>query len=73
MEITSKTKRFALIGGIAITVLGAYLSTGATAFFTANEMDGTGRGVDRRVAHGGRRLRRLSCEVPCIVQRSNVT
>lgn len=41
MEITSKTKRFALIGGIAITVLGAYLSTGATAFFTANGVIGT--------------------------------
>ena len=41
MEVTAKTKRLAVIGGIVVTVLGAYLSTGATAFFTANGVIGT--------------------------------
>lgn len=41
MEVTAKTKRLAVIGGIVVTVLGAYLSTGATAFFTADGVIGT--------------------------------
>jgi hypothetical protein len=41
MEVTARTKRLAVIGGIVVTVLGAYLSTGATAFFTANGVIGT--------------------------------
>ncbi len=40
MKIAHKTKRLALVGGITAVVAGAFLSSGATAFFTANAVIG---------------------------------
>ena len=40
MKITRTTKRLALAGGITAVVVGAFFSSGATAFFTANAVIG---------------------------------